>query len=36
MAAALLKSQGFKIKIKNPKVVNKSFPEFWKCVGVRP
>ena len=36
MAAALLKSRGFKIKIKHPEVVNKSFPEFWKCVGVRP
>jgi 3-phosphoshikimate 1-carboxyvinyltransferase len=36
MAAALLKSRGFKIKIKNPQVVNKSFPEFWKYVGVRP
>jgi 3-phosphoshikimate 1-carboxyvinyltransferase len=36
MAAALLKFQGLKIKIKNPRVVNKSFPEFWKFVGVKP
>jgi 3-phosphoshikimate 1-carboxyvinyltransferase len=33
MAAALLNSQGFRIKIKDKSVVNKSFPEFWDIVG---
>lgn len=36
MAAALLKFYGQNIKIKDPDVVRKSFPEFWKYVGVRP
>lgn len=36
MAAALLKFYGQKIKIKDPDVVRKSFPEFWKYVGVQP
>jgi len=36
MAAALLKYRGFKVKIKNPTVVKKSFPEFWSLVGVTP
>lgn len=36
MAAALLKYFGQPIQIKNPQVVKKSFPEFWKYVGVRP
>jgi len=36
MAAAILKYKGFKIKIKNPSVVKKSFPEFWSLVGVKP
>lgn len=35
-AAALLKYYGDKIKILDPQVVNKSFPEFWKYSGVRP
>ncbi|MGZ3804675.1 MAG: 3-phosphoshikimate 1-carboxyvinyltransferase [Pseudobdellovibrionaceae bacterium] len=36
MAAALLKYFGHDIKIKDSEVVHKSFPEFWKYVGVRP
>ncbi|HEY8271499.1 MAG TPA: 3-phosphoshikimate 1-carboxyvinyltransferase [Pseudobdellovibrionaceae bacterium] len=35
MAAALLKYFGQEIKIKDPEVVCKSFPEFWKYVGVQ-
>jgi 3-phosphoshikimate 1-carboxyvinyltransferase len=36
MAAAFLKFAGWRIKIKNPQVVNKSFPEFWTITGVQP
>ncbi len=36
MAAAFLKFVGWKIKIKNPQVVDKSFPEFWAVTGVFP
>jgi 3-phosphoshikimate 1-carboxyvinyltransferase len=35
-AAALLKYFGEEIQILDPDVVRKSFPEFWKYVGVRP
>lgn len=35
-AAALLKYFGEDIQIQDPDVVRKSFPEFWKYVGVRP
>jgi len=35
-AAALLKYYGEDIQILDPDVVRKSFPEFWKYVGVRP
>lgn len=35
-AAALLKYFGEDIQILDPDVVRKSFPEFWKYVGVRP
>jgi len=35
MAAGLLKYFGQNIRIKHPKVVRKSFPEFWSYVGVR-
>jgi 3-phosphoshikimate 1-carboxyvinyltransferase len=31
-AAALVKSQGFPIRILHPEVVSKSFPEFWKLI----
>ena len=34
MAGALLLYAGFDIKIKNPECVNKSFPEFWKIIGM--
>ena len=33
-AAALVKSQGVPIRILNPQVVSKSFPEFWQVVGL--
>lgn len=36
MAAGILKKLGWPIKIKNPKVVNKSFPEFWSILGIQP
>ncbi len=36
MAAALMKSIGHNIKIFNPKVVDKSFPEFWQLSGLQP
>ncbi len=32
MAAAILSLRGVPIKIKNPEVVQKSFPEFWDCI----
>lgn len=34
MAGALLLYAGFDVKIKNPECVNKSFPEFWKIIGM--
>ena len=34
MAGALLLYAGFDVKIKNPECVNKSFPKFWKIIGV--
>lgn len=36
MAAALLMKKGFKINLKTPFVVNKSFPEFWSAIGLVP
>ena len=36
MAAALLMKKGFKINLKTPYVVNKSFPEFWSAIGLVP
>lgn len=36
MAAGLLKLRGHEIKIKNAQVVSKSFPDFWKVIGVQP
>lgn len=36
MAAAFLKFLGWKITIKDPNVVQKSFPEFWDITGVNP
>jgi 3-phosphoshikimate 1-carboxyvinyltransferase len=34
MAAALLKLKGYHINIQNPAVVNKSYPNFWKDIGL--
>ena len=36
MAAAVLKKAGEPIQILNPKVVNKSFPDFWSVVNIDP
>lgn len=36
MAAGLLMKKGFKINLKTPFVVNKSFPEFWSAIGLVP
>lgn len=35
MAAAVMKSLGYKIKILHPEVVDKSFPEFWQMTGIQ-
>lgn len=35
MAAALLKLKGYNIQIENPEVVNKSYPAFWKHIGLQ-
>ncbi len=36
MAAALLKKAGFPLRILNPEVVNKSFPDFWSAANIVP
>jgi 3-phosphoshikimate 1-carboxyvinyltransferase len=36
MAAALLKLKGHKIEIEQKNVINKSFPEFWTMIGLKP
>jgi 3-phosphoshikimate 1-carboxyvinyltransferase len=36
MAAGLLKLRDFPVTILHPEVVAKSFPEFWKILGIRP
>ena len=36
MAAALMKLKGHEITIEEPSAINKSFPEFWDMIGVRP
>lgn len=36
MAAALMKLKGHDIKIEDPQVINKSFPEFWDMIGIKP
>ena len=36
MAAGLLKKTGMPIRILNPEAVNKSFPDFWSVVNVKP
>ncbi|MEZ0392534.1 MAG: 3-phosphoshikimate 1-carboxyvinyltransferase [Pseudobdellovibrionaceae bacterium] len=35
MAAGILKLQGFDVKIHQPQVVSKSFPEFWRALGIQ-
>lgn len=36
MAAALMKLKGHGINIEEPDVINKSFPEFWSMIGMKP
>ncbi|XGC80514.1 3-phosphoshikimate 1-carboxyvinyltransferase [Bdellovibrio bacteriovorus] len=36
MAATLMKLKGHDIKIEEPEVINKSFPEFWQMIGIKP
>ncbi|WP_374029296.1 3-phosphoshikimate 1-carboxyvinyltransferase [Bdellovibrio bacteriovorus] len=36
MAATLLNLQGHQIQIEEPDAINKSFPEFWSMIGVKP
>lgn len=36
MAAAALLKAGYKVKIQDPHVVSKSFPEFWDVIGEAP
>lgn len=36
MAASLYMAMGFPITLKQPNVVNKSYPEFWSSIGVQP
>lgn len=36
MAAALMKLKGHGLTVENPEAINKSFPEFWGMIGVRP
>ncbi|MEK2646912.1 3-phosphoshikimate 1-carboxyvinyltransferase [Bdellovibrio sp. BCCA] len=36
MAAALMKLKGHDITIEEPQVINKSFPEFWDMIGIKP
>lgn len=36
MAAALIRLKGYNIVIQNPEVVNKSYPNFWKDIGLQP
>ncbi len=36
MAAGVLMRAGWKINLKTPEVVKKSFPEFWQILGINP
>ncbi|WP_295900637.1 3-phosphoshikimate 1-carboxyvinyltransferase [uncultured Bdellovibrio sp.] len=36
MAAVLMKLKGHDITIEEPHVINKSFPEFWDMIGIKP
>lgn len=36
MAAVLMKLKGHDITVEEPHVINKSFPEFWDMIGIKP
>ncbi len=36
MAAVLMKLMGHGIQIQHPEAINKSFPEFWGMIGIKP
>ncbi|UYL08668.1 3-phosphoshikimate 1-carboxyvinyltransferase [Bdellovibrio sp. SKB1291214] len=36
MAAVLMKLMGHEINIEHPEAINKSFPEFWGMIGIKP
>lgn len=36
MAAMLMKLKGHELKVLEPQAVDKSFPEFWKMIGIQP
>ncbi|MEK2689085.1 3-phosphoshikimate 1-carboxyvinyltransferase [Bdellovibrio sp. GT3] len=36
MAAVLMKLKGHQIQIQHPEAINKSFPEFWDMIGIKP
>nr|BFD68565.1 3-phosphoshikimate 1-carboxyvinyltransferase [Bdellovibrio sp. HAGR004] len=36
MAATLMKLKGHDITIEHPEAINKSFPEFWGMIGIKP
>lgn len=36
MAATLMKLKGHDIRIEHPEAINKSFPEFWDMIGIKP
>jgi 3-phosphoshikimate 1-carboxyvinyltransferase len=36
MAAALMKLKGHDITVEHPEAINKSFPEFWGMIGIKP
>lgn len=36
MAATLMKLQGHDLHIEEPQAINKSFPEFWNMIGIKP
>ncbi len=36
MAGTLMKLMGHQFKIEHPEAINKSFPEFWEMIGMKP
>lgn len=36
MAATLMKLKGHDLRIEHPEAINKSFPEFWDMIGIKP